>query len=242
VPQSEIFNTGAGTLTGFSTLSSSLVYLAAPTLSQAEGSDGGVTNYTFTVTRLGNTSTAASVAFSVTGGTADSFDFSGGVVPSGTVNFAANQSSAIFTIGVVQDQVIEADETFNVSITNPSSGLTIGAGSSLTATITNDDVREIFTITKKKPITVIDGFDSGLDLIQLEDRVFKNLLGDGPLKKKSFAANEDGAATKAVAQVIYDTDDGRLLYDRDGTGGRKAVHFATLEGSPDLSRFDFDLI
>jgi Ca2+-binding RTX toxin-like protein len=142
----------------------------------------------------------------------------------------------------VQDQVIEADETFNVSITNPTSGLTIGAGSSLTATITNDDLREIFTITKKKPVTVIGDFDSGLDLIQLEDRVFKNLLGDGPLKKKSFAANEDGEATKAVAQVIYDTDDGRLLYDRDGTGGRKAVHFATLEGSPDLSRFDFDLI
>ena len=34
----------------------------------------------------------------------------------------------------------------------------------------------------------------------------------------------------------------KLFYDSDGTGRKKAVHFATLEGNPDLSRLDFDFI
>ncbi len=237
--QPELLN--LGTLTGFSVLSTSLAYLAAPTLSQAEGTGGAVTNYTFTVVRLGDISAAAAVAFSITGGTADALDFSGGVT-SGTASLIAGKNATAFTIGVVQDQVIEADETYTASISSNTSGLDIGARSSLTAAIINDDVREIFTVLTKKPVTIIDDFDTRVDLIQLEDRVFKNLLGNGPLKKKSFTANGDGEATKAVAQIIYDTDSGRLLYDRDGTGNKNAVHFATLEGSPNLSRFDFDLI
>jgi hypothetical protein len=239
VQQPELLN--LGTLTGFSVLSTSLAYLAAPTLSQAEGTGGAVTNYTFTVVRLGDISAAAAVAFSITGGTADALDFSGGVT-SGTASLIAGKNATAFTIGVVQDQVIEADETYTASISSNTSGLDIGARSSLTAAIINDDVREIFTVLTKKPVTIIDDFDTRVDLIQLEDRVFKNLLGNGPLKKKSFTANGDGEATKAVAQIIYDTDSGRLLYDRDGTGNKNAVHFATLEGSPNLSRFDFDLI
>ena len=35
------------------------------------------------------------------------------------------------------------------------------------------------------------------------------------------------------AQIVYETDTGKLFYDADGEGGKKAVQFAVLEGKPE---------
>jgi Ca2+-binding RTX toxin-like protein len=106
----------------------------------AEG-NSGLAAFTFTVTRSGDTSGSSSASWAVTGsGTnaASAADFFGGVLPSGTVTFAAGEVTKTITINVIGDTVIEADETFTLTLTSPSAGTTIANGST-TGTIRNDD-------------------------------------------------------------------------------------------------------
>jgi len=66
--------------------------IAATSADKAEG-QSGTTPFTFTVTRTGDTSGAASASWAVTGAAVNGTDFTGGVLPSGTVSFAAGETS-----------------------------------------------------------------------------------------------------------------------------------------------------
>ncbi|MGO8489896.1 Calx-beta domain-containing protein [Rhizobium ruizarguesonis] len=97
------------------------------------------TEFTFTVTRSGDTFRASSVAWSITGtgnGPANADDF-GGAFPSGTVTFAQGETSKPVTIRVTGDSLLEANEDFVVTLSSPSNA-TIGVGSAI-GTILNDD-------------------------------------------------------------------------------------------------------
>ena len=110
---------------------------AAPTL---EG-NAGSTLLTFVVTRTGDLSGATTVNYAVTGSgalSANANDF-GGTLPSGTVNFAAGESSRAITVAVSGDTDVESDETFTVTLSNPSTGAQLGT-SAATGTILNDDI------------------------------------------------------------------------------------------------------
>lgn len=105
---------------------------------RAEG-NSGFTAFTFTVTRIGSTAAASSVTFAVSANganPADPADF-GGAFPSGIVSFAIGEASKPVTILVVGDAVRESDETFSVTLANPTSAV-LGLASA-TATIVNDD-------------------------------------------------------------------------------------------------------
>ena len=110
---------------------SSTISIAAASASKAEG-NSGTTAYTFTATRTGDTSTAQSAAWAVTGsGTdaADAIDFVGGTLPTGTVTFGIGETSKTITVAVAGDTSVENDEGFTVSLSNPSENLAVGAGS-----------------------------------------------------------------------------------------------------------------
>jgi Tol biopolymer transport system component len=105
----------------------------------------------------------------------------------------------------------------------------------------------VFDAALKRNVDTITDFERSYDQILLDDAFFKGLgkgTPDGtPLKKSMFAANAEGEATSdGTAQIVYETDTGRLLYDRDGEGGKKAVQFALLEGAPKLTFKDFEII
>lgn len=72
---------------------------------------------TITVDRTGATNLAASVAYATSDGTAT---VGGGdyLPASGTVNFAAGETSKTFTVDVTNDGVAEANETVNLKLTN----------------------------------------------------------------------------------------------------------------------------
>ncbi len=115
------------------------VSIAATDADKAEG-DTGTTDFTFTVTRTGDVSGAASVDYAVTGSgsdPADAADF-GGTLPSGTVNFAAGEDTATITIGVSGDNDVEANEGFTVTLSNPSAGVSLGTATAI-GVIQNDD-------------------------------------------------------------------------------------------------------
>jgi hypothetical protein len=148
-------NTGAYTLS-FNLFDNTPNYPSPPTTlaisstnaTQTEGNSGSKA-FTFTVTRSGDTSLASSASFAITGsGTnpANAADF-GGALPTGTVNFAAGETTKTITVNVSGDSIFEANETFNVTLSNPT-GATIDPVKTIaTGTITNDDVAALPSIS-----------------------------------------------------------------------------------------------
>jgi Ca2+-binding RTX toxin-like protein len=106
----------------------------------AEG-DAGATDFTFTVTRDGDTSGTDTVDYAVTGTGADpaeADDFVGDAFPSGTVTFEDGETEKTVTVQVAGDTVLEGDETFTVTLSNPSAGEVVDP-TSADGTILNDD-------------------------------------------------------------------------------------------------------
>jgi hypothetical protein len=94
---------------------------------------------TITVTRTGDTSAAASVNFATSNGTATAgADYT---ATSGTLTFAAGDTSKTFTVPIIDDTLIEPDETINLTLTSPA-GATLGTQSTATLTIHSDDVAQ----------------------------------------------------------------------------------------------------
>ncbi|TNC49170.1 hemolysin [Rubellimicrobium rubrum] len=88
----------------------------------------------------------------------------------------------------------------------------------------------------------IGDFDVGDDLILLDQRIFTSLGGDGPLSLEAFHRSSSGVAQDATDRIIYDTDNGALLYDADGSGSSDAILFARLSSGLRLSAEDFEII
>lgn len=122
------------------------VSMAVTDADKAEG-DTGSTAFTFSVTRIGDTSGASSADYAITGSggnPADATDF-GGSLPTGTVNFAAAETSQIVTVNVAGDTTIENTEDFTVTLSNPTN--TVIGTATADGTIQDDDFISPITIT-----------------------------------------------------------------------------------------------
>jgi parallel beta-helix repeat protein len=139
-PSGTIFNGGGNTVStnqivsSVSTSNPGSFAFSASSYSAAENAG----TVTITVTRTANTNVAASVNYATTNGTANSgSDYT---TAAGTLNFAAGDTSKTFTISILNDNVIEPDETVSLALSAPTAGATLGTPSTSTLTITNDDV------------------------------------------------------------------------------------------------------
>jgi hypothetical protein len=122
--------------------------IAATSASKPEGTGGGSTSFTFTVTRSGDTTGSASVSWAVTGsGTnaASANDFTGSTLPVGSVAFAIGETTKTITVNVAADSTIETDEGFTVTLASPS-GATLGSPATASGAIQNDDFPPTLTI------------------------------------------------------------------------------------------------
>jgi hypothetical protein len=108
--------------------------------------EDGATNLVYTFTRVGVTSVPLSVNFNI-GGTAtfgvspNDYTQTGAILfspPAGVVSFTAGSSTAIVTIDPEADSTVELDETVDLTVV-AGIGYTVGAPSSASGTITNDD-------------------------------------------------------------------------------------------------------
>ena len=119
--------------------------ISALAADKAEG-NSGTTPFTFAVTRTGDTGSTCSVSWSLTGGGANpasASDFVGNALPSGTVSFSAGEMSKTITVNVAGDTMVESDEGFTVTLSNPSAGATLGTASA-SGIIRNDDASMTF--------------------------------------------------------------------------------------------------
>jgi Domain of unknown function (DUF4394)/Calx-beta domain len=118
-------------LRAFALLDPAGVQFSAASFTQAEGGDA-----TITVTRGPFAEGTQTVAFAATPGTAGGADF--GQV-SGTLTFAADETSKTFTVPIVNDSADEPDETIALTLGSPSPGLGLGDPSAATLVVADDD-------------------------------------------------------------------------------------------------------
>ena len=140
-------------------------YLSITNHEQDEGDDGR-TDFTFTVTREGgDLAEAVTVRWTVTKDTdtttpADANDFDFGEALTDVVTIEAGATDAEIFIPVNGDLDDEPDETFIVTLSDPSVGTVLPTMRSATGTIRNDDAEELpedAIIGTAGPDTIIPG-------------------------------------------------------------------------------------
>ncbi|MCI0756168.1 DUF4214 domain-containing protein [Teichococcus vastitatis] len=195
--------------------------IAALLADRAEGQAGG-TPFSFTVTRTGELSGSHSVGWSVAGsGThpATAADFANGILPSGTVSFAAGETSKTITVTVAGDAIVEADEGFTVTLASPGNGAVLGTASA-GAIIRNDDPQLLETVAGTsgadmlvhRPGSHIYDGGAGLDVLDMgvagRFGLVVALLPDGSTAITSGSGTD---VLRSVEELRF--TDGRLVFD-----------------------------
>lgn len=114
----------------------------------AEG-DAGTSSALFEVLLTGDASQSRSISWVVTppgpvypssfAYPVDAADFEGGVFPGGTVTFAPGETRVTVSVPIAGDALSETDESYWITLFDPSPGLTLGPASTSFAGIRNDD-------------------------------------------------------------------------------------------------------
>ena len=181
-----------------------------PTFGIADASADEGESITFTVTLNPAAGAAATVAWATsvaTGDTAAQADFTAGT---GTLNFAANDTSKTITVATVEDTASEADETFTVTLSSASSGTALPSDATATGTIGDDDTRRVsiasggdvasegaaatFTLTMS-PAAPAGGLTVNVTVAEVERRT----LETGELAYDLVAAASEGMKTVTFA-------------------------------------------
>ncbi|HSI36859.1 MAG TPA: Calx-beta domain-containing protein [Tepidisphaeraceae bacterium] len=165
---------------------------------------------TITVTRTAGTNVAASVNYATSNGTATSgSDYT---AASGTLSFAAGETSKTFTVSVTNDSAIESNETIGLALSSPTNGATLGSQSTATLTINEDDVAVPGTFTLGAA-TYSAGEASGTLTITVNRT----------------------AGTNVAAGVNYTTANGTATAGNDYTAASGTLSFAAGETSKTLT-------
>ena len=173
----------------------------------------GVTEFRFDLTREGNLNSPDTVEYTVAGkgdNPSDANDFAGNQFPSGIVSFAAGESSKEITVSVLGDTQPEEDESFEVVLSNPSTGTAIADGS-VSATILTDDDELSLTSTvdtqveaDTQTVTYIYTVNRTLDL-DTTTTVNWNVTGHGdhPVNQNDFLGGllPGGSLTFALGEA-----------------------------------------
>ena len=142
--------------------------------------NSGTSNLAFTVSLSNAATSPVTVRYATSDGTATAgSDYVGA---SGTVTFAAGESSRTITVAVIGDTATEANETFAMTLSNPS-GATLATASAL-GTIVNDDTAGapgtgtgagvVYDVTTSGPDIV--GFNPAKDKLNLGDVSVHNFI------------------------------------------------------------------
>ena len=170
--------------------------------------DSGTTAMTFTVALDGASGKQVTVGYATSDGSATApGDYASA---SGTVTFAAGQTSRTFTVGVVGDTVVEPDETLTATLSAPGNA-TLGDATA-TGRIVNDD--------STAPPAVVPVMSIAGTTVDPE--------GDSGTKDATFAVTLSTPTTVPVS-VTFATADGSATAPGDYTAGSGTVAFAAGE-------------
>ena len=211
-----------------------------PTLSAAEGTGAGTTSFDFTVTRTDNSETF-SLTVNTSDGTANSpSDYT--AISGGTASFTAGGSlTATVTVLVNKDNMVEPNETFNVTLSGAPAGIVL-TGASSVGTITNDDAAVVtltggvsqnegtsftFTATLNNPVQ--GGFT-----LPFTTNNGTATTADNDYTDNDASLNFTGTASEAKTITVNTTPDNKVELDETFTValGTPSVAGVTTAGSP----------
>jgi hypothetical protein len=109
---------------------------------------------TITVVRTGPTNQPSLVNYATADGTA--FSSADYFAASGTLNFAARETSKTISVTVVDDQRAQGNRAFQIALSDPSNGAQLGSPSSATVTIVDDD-KPGFQVTPTSGLLTYEG-------------------------------------------------------------------------------------
>jgi Ca2+-binding RTX toxin-like protein len=204
---------------------SSVFALTTTSISQSEGHSGS-TDYAYTVTRTGDTSTAADITYTVSAGgvigtdPASPDDFVGGAFPSGTLHFGIGDTTATIHIAVRGDSTLETNEGFSVVLSGAPAGSGIGfldanglliggggaAGSSAEGIILNDDWRA--SITALPPTSQLEGDPPAVTTFNYQVTRTGNISAAGDV---TWTVSGNGASPANAADFV--TTSGTAHFD-----------------------------
>ncbi|EMI42520.1 lamin tail domain-containing protein [Rhodopirellula sp. SWK7] len=171
------------------------VSVSALDADKAEG-NSGTTAFTFEVTRGGDVTGTSDVTWTLNHVDTDAADFSGSLT--GTVSFAATETSKTVTVDVVGDTTVESDEDFTVTLSSPV-GATI-ATATANGTIQDDD-------------TVSAGLDTFINEFHYDDST-----GSGDVGESVEIAGPAGKDLTGWTVVRYNGSNG-TVYGTDTLSG-----------------------
>ncbi|MBH2037303.1 MAG: M10 family metallopeptidase C-terminal domain-containing protein [Pseudomonadales bacterium] len=218
-----------------------LVTLSSAAASHTEGTSG-TTLYSFSVHLSEAAASAQSVSWSLAGlgnSAAVAADFVGPT--SGSLNFAAGETMKSFQIAVLADSQIEVDESFRVSLTNASIGLTL-ATSSVDCIIVNDDLpgQDDYPMhTGSAGRVTVNGVATSGIIEKLNDGdLFKVDLMAGT--SYVFNLQHTGGSLDPYLE-LYSPGLVRLAYNDDvnGSNDSRITYTATQSGTFYLAAFDY---
>ena len=108
----------------------------------------------YTLTRTGPTTSSLTVNVGLTGTATNGTDYT--TIPN-TVTFAANSSTALVDLNVIDDSLVEAAETAILTVTS-GTGYTVGTAASATVNIADNDLPVIIDLSANQ--TVVEGITS----------------------------------------------------------------------------------
>ncbi len=186
-------------------------------VSISEG-DSGTKLETFTVVRSGGTA-AFNVNYATADGSATTAD-GDYLANSNTLQFAANETSKTFSVVINGDTKVEANETFNVVLSDATNGATI-SDAQVVGTITNDDAGVIVGSDGNDTLTGGDG-DEVLDGRGGIDTLFGGAGGDTFVFGDKIQADGD-----KVMDFVHGVDelDFHLVDAREFRSGDQAFRF-----------------
>lgn len=91
-------------------------------------------------------------------------------------------------------------------------------------------------------VDIISDFNVTDDTIRLENAIFSQFAATGAIGADTFVSGAGAVALDGNDYLIYDTANGTLYYDADGSGAGAQIAFASLTGIPALTSGDFVII
>lgn len=226
-------------LIGGTSIGSPILSIGSSNSAVTEGnSDSAVVS--FVVSLSAAASATESVSWSVSGAT-DASDFVGDT--SGTLTFLAGETQKTIQLQIAGDTIVEANESFSVTLDNASSGLVLGTASA-TTTITNDD----------QPLYGADDYPLSTDtngVLTVNGNALTGAIeigSDGDLFKVNLVAGTTyefnlKASTGSLDPYLelYGSTLQWLTYndDANGTADSKIVYTATATGTYYLAAWDY---
>jgi len=191
---------------------SSLLQFSAADYNVNEG-DGSAT---ITVTRSGDCEGALSVDYPTSDGTATGSDYT---ATSGTLNWADGDcTDKTFTVNITDDSEQENDETFIVSLSNPSAGAQLGEPNTAVVTIIDNDSAPVIGVAPAsleasqatdtqttQMLTISNTGDADLDWNIVETETTCSSPGDIPWVSISPASGTTLESGSSTVDVVFES-------------------------------------